>query len=302
MPYPGHKIRRTPDFLYKMVMNRHPYSVKAHRLLIEAGSVFLGNPKGTAIKTVNKAGLVCKWITGHENEKKRTILYLHGGGYVTGSIRTHSSLVAHLCHTASARALLVDYRLAPEYPFPAALEDAFAAYHALLDDGISPDNIAISGDSAGGGLTMALLMALKKTKKPLPAAAYLMSPWVDLTKSDTRFDFLPGTKSADIADWTCDFMAGLYAGDTDLSHPYISPIKGDFTGLPPIFISVGRYEPLRRQAWILAEKIQQCGVDVTYKPYRSPIHVAQAMAPFSRRAKGMLAKGGKFIKENCPRK
>ncbi|WP_051327215.1 alpha/beta hydrolase [Desulfatibacillum aliphaticivorans] len=294
-----HPIHGKPGPLGRVLFSTHPVNISFHRIGLESGSALLNLPAGTQVRPFAPAGVPASYISGHGDAKGRKILYLHGGGYMVGSRRTHKSLAAYLSKIAKAECVLPDYRRAPEHPFPAALEDVYAVYLAMLDQGIDPQCIALAGDSAGGGLTAALLLALKAMGKPLPSCAYLMSPWVNLADNDLHFK-APFTKRTDIADWFCHFMSHMYVGQCDPAHPFVSPVFGDFQGLPPLFVTVGKYEPLCRQAEELAERAQMAGVDVTFKPYRSYVHVLQALAPFSKRIHGLLAKGGDFIHEHCP--
>ena len=294
-----HPIHGKPGPLGRIFFSTHPINVSLHRAGVEGGSSLFAVPRNTRVKSMVRAGVPCYGITGHDDSAGRVILYLHGGGYMVGSRRTHKSLASHLARIARADCILPHYRRSPEHPFPAALEDVYKVYLSLLEQGVDPGRIALAGDSAGGGLTMALLLALKALGRPLPSCAYLMSPWVDLADCDLQFA-APLTNRTDIADWFCDFMAGMYAGETHPAHPFISPVYGDFSGLPPLFVSVGRYEPLKKQADALVEKAWLSGVDVIYKPYRSPVHVLQALAPFSKRIHKLLVKGGLFIRERCP--
>ncbi|MBI9074823.1 MAG: alpha/beta hydrolase [Desulfatibacillum sp.] len=294
-----HPIHGKPGPLCRAILSNHPINITLHRAALDGGSALFGVPRGTLVTSTVRSGVPCKRITGHQDSAGRMILYLHGGGYMVGSQRTHKSLAAHLACIARADSIVPHYRRSPEHPFPAALEDAYKAYLSLLDEGIDPSRIALSGDSAGGGLTVALLLALKAMGQPLPSCAYLMSPWVDLSCSDLRFS-VPLYKRTDVADWFSDFMAEMYVGSSDPAHPFISPVFGDLSGLPPLFVAVGKNEPLRRQSDLLVEKARQSGLDVTYKPYRSPVHVLQALAPFSGRIRNLLGKGGDFIRERCP--
>ncbi len=297
----GYEPDRPPDPLLYGLMLLFPLSIKPQRIIVEALTAFMPRPRGLALREVDAGGVPAKWITGREDETKRTILYLHGGGYCTCSYRTHRFLAAHLCRSARARALIVDYRTAPEHPYPSALEDALSAYAWLLEQGVDPKTIAIAGDSAGGGLCMALLLAIKNSGASLPAAAYLMSPWMDLTPSQRPFFTVPQIRE-DLADKIADRMARLYVQDQDPANPYISPIYGDYKGLPPLMVAFGRYEPLRIDAKRLYERALQAGVDIAYEPYNSPIHVAQGLAGVSVEAARLLGRGGRFIRENCPAK
>lgn len=294
----AHKVPN-PDPLWRVIFNRFPLTLASHRMIVDGAVSLLPMPPGAKRRVVSLNGRPATWTSGFEDGSGRIILYLHGGGYSMGSIRSHRSIAAYLGFYAGARVLLIDYRRAPEHPYPAALEDALAAYRSLLEAGADPNLIAVSGDSAGGGLSLALLLALRDQGLPLPAAAFLMSPWVDLTKSHRPFDIgIPRRRH--IVDWNADLLASMYAGDQDPAHPYISPVYGDLTGLPPLLVHAGRTEPLRMDGRRIVERARECGVSARFVPYNGPIHVVQAVAPMSRRVRRLLAQAGTFLKANVP--
>lgn len=218
----------------------------------------------------------------HHNE--RIILYLHGGAYYLFSPSTHRSITVPLSKFTDSRIFAVAYRLAPETRFPGPLHDAVSTYFRLLEDlHIPPSNILFAGDSAGGGLCLALLMYLRDNNYPLPAGAILMSPWVDLTRScdswdsNSAFDIVPIPSNGDHLDPVACYLGSnmeLY-----LTHPYASPLFGDFTGLPPLLIQAGESEVLRDEITLLAHKATLAGVQVMHELYEDAIHVFQAF-PF----------------------
>jgi len=235
-------------------------------------------------------------IFSKENPTDTMILYLHGGGYCILSSVTHRSITFKLSKLLPAKVLAIDYRLAPEHPFPAGLEDVVAVYKWL----ISPDggkvvatNIVIAGDSAGGGLTLATLLKLRDEGLPLPGAAVCLSPWVDLERStdswkrNRKFDYLELPSGLD--------FAKMYAASESLKNPLISPIHADLRGLPPLFIQVGEVEMLHDEAVILAERAQQAGVDVTLTVYQDMVHVFQAF-PFAAKSKEAFQDIAKFVR------
>ena len=206
----------------------------------------------------------------------RGLLYFHGGGYVMGSLNTHAELMGRLSKACNSRVLGIDYRLAPENPYPAAVEDAIASFDWLLDNGIAADKIVIAGDSAGGGLTLACLVALKDQGKPQPAGAVLLSPWADLTGSGdsmtTRAELDPMV-SADMV----GPMAELYCADTDPADPYVSPLFADLSGLAPMLIQAGDHEILLDDATRLAERAQAQGNQAEIEIYDGAFHVFQSV-------------------------
>ncbi|MEM3594045.1 MAG: alpha/beta hydrolase [Candidatus Jordarchaeaceae archaeon] len=196
-------------------------------------------PKDVRCEPVNAGGVPAEWITTPGVINQHVILYLHGGGYVSGSIRTHRDLAARISRVSNSRVLIIDYRLAPENPFPAAVEDAVAAYRWLIfTERIIPNNLIIAGDSAGGGLTIATLVWLRDEEVALPAAAICLSPWLDLActgesmKSKAKSDPF-------ITPEACKFMAEKYLNGADPYNPLASPLYANLHGLPPIFIIVG---------------------------------------------------------------
>jgi epsilon-lactone hydrolase len=224
-----------------------------------------------------------------------TILYLHGGGYYFCSPQTHRSLVFALAERTGARIFSLDYRLAPEHPFPAALDDALAAYRQLIADGISPKSIVIAGDSAGGGLALATLVALRDAGTALPAGALLFSPWTDLAATGASIKTNDGVDpmfcGASIAR-----AARLYLGDTPATHPYASPCYADLHGLPPLFVQAGSTEVLLDDARRVAERAQQSGVPVELEIWPKMPHVWQLWVPFMPEARRALDHAAGFVR------
>ena len=223
---------------------------------------------------VDAGGVSAEWITTPEAANDRVIYYLHGGGYVIGSVSTHREMISRLSRAAGVRALAIDYRLTPEHPFPAAVEDSTAAYRWLLSTGVDASRIVIAGDSAGGGLTVATLLALRDAGDPLPAAAVCLSPWVDLEglgeSMTTKADIDPTVERRGLLQ-----MAEAYLDGADPRTPLAAPLYGDLSGLPPLLIQVGTAETLLDDATRLAERAESAGVDVTLEPWDDMIHVWQ---------------------------
>ncbi|OKK12405.1 alpha/beta hydrolase [Streptomyces sp. CB02400] len=202
------------------------------------------------------------------------LLYLHGGGYVIGSPDTHAGLVGELARRAGLRAVSVDYRLAPEHPFPAAVDDGLAAYPELLAAGTDPRDLVLAGDSAGGGLSIATLLAAREAGLPQPAAVVVFSPWTDLTLSGAS---IRSKEEADPIFTEADVRAyaDLYAGADDRAHPLVSPVFADLTGLPPLLVQVGANEILLDDAVRLAGRAGADGVEVTLEVGPGLPHVFQ---------------------------
>ncbi len=255
-------------------------------------------PAGCMIENVNAGGPEALWVKAfNQNENdKATILYLHGGAYSMCSPQTHIGVTGLLSDLSQIRVLSVDYRLAPEHPYPAAIEDAVKAYRWLLQQGVPPESIVIGGDSAGGGLTFATLLKLKENGGPLPVAAFAMSPWVDLAHTGETMH----TKAGEDPMFTeagIDYMAKLYANGADLRSPLISPLYADLRGLPPTLIHVGTSEMLLSDSLRMAEALKKAGVDCAIKEWEGLFHVFHSVVyiPEARIANEEIAV---FIKKN----
>ena len=235
-----------------------------------------------------------EWLTP-PGAGRAVVLYLHGGGYVIGSPKSHRHLAAAVARASAARALLLDYRLAPEHPFPAALEDAVAAYEWLLARGLDPRQIAVAGDSAGGGLTVATLLALRDRGLPLPAAGVCISPWVDLTCAGKSY---VSRAAADpiVTHEAIVMMAKAYVGAGDPKAALVSPIFADLRGLPPLLVHVGSDEVLLDDALGLAALARRAGVDVTLEEWPAMIHVWHWFQPMLAEAEQATAAIGQFVR------
>ena len=255
-------------------------------------------PPDVKVEHVNAPVAPAEWLRPPAGDSGRVVLYLHGGGYVIGSPRSHRHLAAAIAGAASASALLLDYRLAPEHPYPAAVEDATAAYRWLLDRAVAPGRIVIAGDSAGGGLTVATLLALREAGVPLPAAGVCISPWVDLTCGGdsyrTKAAADPIVTRAAVAQ-----MAQAYLGATPPRTPLASPLFADLRGLPPLLIHVGSEEVLLDDARLLAERARAAGVEVGLEVYERMIHVWHWFLPMLDEAQSAVEAIGRFVRERA---
>jgi phosphinothricin tripeptide acetyl hydrolase len=224
------------------------------------------------VETVVVGGVPGERITPAVTKAGAVVLYFHGGGYCIGSPRSHRHLAAAIGAATEAVVVLPDYRLAPEHPFPAAVDDAVAVYRALLADGVSPSRIVIAGDSAGGGLTVATLLALREAGVALPAAGVCLSPWVDLTCSGASYE----TKAAAdpiVKRESVGEMATAYLGGRDAKTPLASPLFANLAGLPPLLIQVGSAEVLLDDAVMLADRAKAAGVETTLEVWDDMVHV-----------------------------
>jgi acetyl esterase/lipase len=255
-----------------------PGSLPELRDRIDATMGKLALAEGTTAHEVDEDGVAGILCTRLEDAGDPTVVYFHGGGYRLGSALAWRSYGSHLAQACQARVLLVDYRLAPEDPYPAALDDAVAAYRFVLASGASPARVVVGGDSAGGGLAAALLLAAKDRGLPMPAGAMLLSPWADLTNeaasyttkatSDTLFSHTSATEAG-----------ALYLGDHDPRDPFVSPVFGEWSGMPPLLIQVGDTEVLMDDAALLASVAAESGVEVTHHVYADMPHVWQVSYP-----------------------
>lgn len=239
-------------------------------------------------------GIPGAWFTPPGAREDAAILYLHGGGYVIGSIDTHAALTGDIARAARMRTLSIDYRLAPEHPHPAAVEDAVAAYRWLLAQGYTAENLAIAGDSAGGGLALATLIALRDADIPLPRAAAMLSPWVDL---EGKGESMTTRAKVDpmITPQSVIAFGRLYGGRDNLRAPLASPLHADLHGLPPLLIHVGTAEVLLDDAVRIAERAEAAGVEVTLEVYEGMIHVFQFFATIVDEGRESIQRIGSFL-------
>ena len=253
-------------------------------------------PPGTGVEPITVGGRPAEWIRPVAASDDAALLYLHGGGYVIGSPRSHRHLAESIARSAGTACLLPDYRLAPEHPFPAAVDDALAAYRFLLDQRkIAPGRIAVAGDSAGGGLTVATLVAIGQAGLPTPAAGVCISPWTDLTCSAGSYE----TKAAAdpmVARPGITTMAQQYLGSTDPRTALASPLFADLRGLPPLLIQVGSEEVLLDDSTRLDERARAAGVDATIEVWEPMIHVWHWFLPWLDEAQAAVDKIGVFLR------
>lgn len=275
-------------------------SVLRFRRDVEEGAGRFGKlPPGIVVSPVTILDIPAEWIMPAQAGKDKVILYFHGGGYISGTCRAHRPIVAKFAENSGVGALLFEYRLAPEHPFPAALEDSVKTYQYLLNQGISPKHIVFAGDSAGGGLVLATLLALRDQEIPLPAAAVAYSPVTDHKCSGESYR--TKAKVCLAPEGAGPAFARHYAGDNDLSSPYISPLYGDLHGLPPLLIYVGGDETLRDDSVRFAEKAKAAGVDVRLHVGEGLFHCYPAMAPWFPEARQAMGDICAFINSHLGR-
>lgn len=254
-------------------------------------------PEGVTVTETYAGGCRAYWHDPSGCAADRVIMYLHGGGYVVGSPKSHERLVGHLAKVTGCRALNVDYRLAPEHPHPAAVTDATNAYRWLLAEGFRPEHIAISGDSAGGGLTLATLLSIKENGLPQPAAAVPLSPWVDMEGLGESMDTNAAKDLIVQRDGLKDMAAQFLGEGTHPRDPLAAPLYGDYRGVAPIYIQVGGDETLFDDSTRVAERAKAAGVEVKLDIFPEMQHVFQASAGNIPEATDAVERIGAYLKQ-----
>jgi acetyl esterase/lipase len=273
---------------------RHETLEQSRRRFLVMEALIPHPPRGTETITINAGGVSADRVITRASRPNRHVLYLHGGAYRLGAPSTYRHFTWRIASAAQAQVLVIDYRLAPEHPFPAALEDAVSYYCWLLAEGADPRQIAVIGDSAGGGLALALLLKLRDSGLPLPAAAVVLSPWTDLALTgasltlNAKFDAM--VHAEDVPKFAADYLAGA-----DPRHPYASPLYGDPTGLPPTLIQVGSEEILRDDAVRMAETMQRARCQAELQIWPRMPHVWHLFAPILPEAREAIAEISKFL-------
>jgi epsilon-lactone hydrolase len=276
-------------------LNGKNTSIPELRRRTDAAARLLRPPGGISIQKVPAGTVPAEWVIPKGAPEDRVLLYFHGGAFIFCSLNTHRALVARLAIAGGTRALSVDYRLAPEHPFPAAMEDCLSAFRWLVERGVPPRRIVVAGDSAGGNLALVLLLALREAGDPLPAAAVCLSPVTDLAwtgesiRSKAEIDpIFPGGSSLSLS---------AYIGAQDPRQPLISPLYADLSGLPPILLHVGEDEILLDDSVRLAGRVRDAGGQATVVVWPHMWHVFQVFAPFLPEARRSIETIGKYIED-----
>ncbi|HTQ13755.1 MAG TPA: alpha/beta hydrolase [Rhizomicrobium sp.] len=270
-------------------------SLADQRARMDSLATFFPVADGTEIEPGAAGGVKGDFVAARRARRDGAVLYLHGGGYVLGSPLSHRHLLGALSETTGLLAFAPDYRLAPEHPFPAAVDDAVAAYKGLIDSGIAPGRIAIMGDSAGGGLTIATLVAARDRGLPMPGCAVAISPWADLSQGGEAHR---ARKARDpiVGKEGLDAMAAAYLGGTDPKTPLASPVFADLSGLPPLLIQVGTEEALYDDSLALKRRAEEAGVDVSAESWGGMVHVWHIFHPILSEGRDAIARIGGFVK------
>ncbi|HEX4616387.1 MAG TPA: alpha/beta hydrolase [Stellaceae bacterium] len=277
--------------------NHRELTVEQHRRFVTVAARLVPDPPPhTRTLPVDADGVRADLIATPSSERERHVLFLHGGAFIIGSPNLYRHLTWRIASAARARLLAVDYRLAPEHPFPAALEDAFTAYNWLITRGADPSRIAVMGDSAGGGLVFSLMLRLRDEGYPLPGAAVALSPWTDLalTGASLRVNAIydPMLSADDPPLFVNDYLAGA-----DPRTPYVSPLYGDPAGLPPTIIQVGSDEVLRDDAVRMADRMRAAGCQVELEIWPRMPHVWHVFVPLIPEARRAIERVGAFVRE-----
>ena len=253
-------------------------------------------PAGVDMRSASIGPMHAEWLRPGDIEAGAAILYLHGGSYTMGSCTTHRALAARIAAAARVPALIIEYRLAPENPFPAALTDTKNAFGWLLHQGIDARRIAVAGDSAGGGLALALAVGLRDQGLALPRAIVCISPWLDLTLSG---ETMTTCAEADpLLNWNTSVLhARRYVGQQDPREPLLSPLFADLHGLPPLLIQVGQHEVLRSDSERLAARARQAGLEAKLEIWPGMWHVWHAWAGSVPEARRAIRRIGEFVRE-----
>ena len=271
-------------------------TIEEQRQSMDAVADQLPPDPSVEITPVHANGTACEWLDWPEFETNNILFFTHGGGFCIGSARTHRDLASRMAKEVGARVLNVDYRLAPEHPFPAAIEDVVQAYEWLLSEGHSPQNVCVAGDSAGGGLTLSLLLALKENSIPLPACAVCMSPLTDNTRSGATFEARTHLDPIVTPETSRENSRNYMGASGDPKDPLASPLFGDLSGLPPIQILVGTAEILFDDSRRFAEKANASGSDVELQIWDDMIHIWPYFAQAIPEGREAISEMARFIR------
>ena len=299
---------RSKIFIW-LIKNRHLFKMKLKPEVVDAGfsvakfredvdkaTARMKMPKGVITKKQTINTIEAEWIIPEKPSKGKVLLYIHGGGFISGSCKTHRMHVAKFALGCQLKSLVFDYRLAPEHPFPAALEDCVTVYKWLLEDGYKPDDIIIGGESAGGTLTLSLLLALKGQRIDMPKASFSISPVTDLRCLADSFNYNAKNDIAPMGSW--DVWTKLYIANNDPTLPLLSPQMGDYTGLPPLHICVGTHEIHLDDCENVARKAKEQGVDVILSKWDRMVHAFPILSPLFPEAKNAMAEICEFVKSH----
>lgn len=289
-------------FMYRQIVSRLDVFKRykeINRISEILPRIFMPPPGRCKITPVDAGGIKGEWSEPKFMDADRHILYIHGGGFCLFSTVFYREMVSRIALACKARALSINYRMAPKYPYPAAIEDVISAYRQLLSDGFRPSRIAVIGDSAGGGLVLSLLQNLRDNKMPLPACAVCISPWADLTLSGKSFEE-KRKKDHLMRGNALQSCAAHYLQGKDASHPSISPVFGDFSSLPPILFQVGGEEVLLNDSETAVKKSQDAGTQAELSVWPGMVHDFQLWARMLPDGRKAIREIGQFVIKHIP--
>jgi monoterpene epsilon-lactone hydrolase len=270
-------------------------SLAEQRARMDTLADFFPVAEGTEVEPAKVGGIEGEWVRARRARNDAALLYLHGGGYVVGSPKSHRHLAAALSEASGLPLFVPHYRLAPEHPFPAAVEDAVAAYKGLLDAGLSPVRLAIAGDSAGGGLAIATLVSLRDQAISLPACAVAISPWADLSQGGDAYR-VRAARDPMVTKEGLDQMAAAYLGEADPKSPLASPLHADLHSLPPLLIQVGTEEALYDDTVGLKARAEDAGVEVSAESWGGMMHVWHIFHPILSEGRDAISRIGSYLR------
>lgn len=282
---------------YKAIMESGATTPQDLRVVFEKVAASTPIPPDIKCEKVNAGGIDAEWVCAPGAAADRAVLYVHGGGYVIGSINTHRDLMGRISRASGARVLGINYRLAPEHPFPAAVDDSVAAYRWMLAQGLKPNRISVAGDSAGGGLTVATLVAIRDAKLPVPGAGVCLSPWIDMEGIGESMKTKAAVDPVVQREGLLGMAAAYLAGQSPRS-PLAAPLYADLKGLPPLLIQVGDAETLLDDSTRLADRAKAAGVSAKLEVWPEMIHVWQLFASFLPEGQQAVDGIGRFLKEH----
>ena len=293
------RARAVRALIQRSARSTRELTLEERRRRIDRLASRVGPPRGTLVESLQAPGLRGEWVSVPRSREDRLVLYLHGGAFCMGSPLSHRGLVGLICRQAGARALSLDYALAPEHPFPAALDDTLGAWRYLRARGIPADRIVLAGDSAGANLVLVTLLMLRDAGEALPAAGVCLSPPTDFTgggesvTSRAHLDLLVKLDSVVP-------LLRSYAGSLKVDDPRLSPLFADLSGLPPLLVMVGSHEILYDDSVRFVQKARESGVDARLVVGEKLWHVWPAAAPWVPEATRAVASIGRFIREQVP--
>lgn len=285
------------SFFLRHTLKKQMASFENHQKLRKQAGAAIGKlPAEVETQAVDAGGVTAEWVRWQGAKNDAVILYLHGGGYIFGGLDSHRGLAWRLAKASGSEVLVVDYGLAPEHPFPAALGDAIASYQWVLDQGVSAQRVILAGDSAGGGLAAALMVKLKELALPQPKAAVLLSPWADLTLSGNSLQ-KNAKKDAMLSPQALTKFTELYLGDADPKSPFASPVFADLSELPPVYVVVGSDEVLRDDSERLVENIRSAGGQAQIAVWPQMPHVFPLLAAIIPEGAQAIEDIAEFVRE-----